>query len=271
MCPKCFSEEYSKKGWLKNKKEPKPIRQYQCKVCKTRFSVNSLKDTFLQKKPQLNDMIMNLYCEGNTLRGIARILKVNYQTVVKKWRFMAEKARIRHEVALKQGEITTKYIQFDEMQTFEHTKEKPLGIELSIRPKTGQILSAKVCRIPITALTIAKSKAVEYNKKTDRKEAFYRMIAETKECLDKGHSVLSCDGNREAVYMAKLMCPKSLIETHVNDYAGMWRLNHTCAKLRHHLSRLTRKTWATTKDRKYLQMHLDLFIAYQNKYQLFGS
>ena len=271
MCPKCFSENYSKKGWIKNKKEPKPLRQYQCKACKARFSVNSIKDTKWQKKPKFNDKIMTLYCEGNTLRGIARILEINYNTVVEKFRFMAGKARIRHEVALKHGEIITKYIQFDEMQTFEHTKEKPLGIELSIRPKTGQILSAKVCRIPITALTIAKSKAVQYNKKTDRKEAFYKMIAETKQALDKGYSVLSCDGNRESVRMAKLMCPDSLIETHVNDYAGMWRLNHTCAKLRHHLSRLKRKTWATTKEMKFLQMHLDLFIAYQNKYQLFGS
>jgi len=64
------------------------------------------------------------------------------------------------------------------------------------------------------------------------------------------------------------MCPKSLIETHVNDYAGMWRLNHTCAKLRHHLSRLKRKTWATTKKMEFLQMHLDLFIAYQNGYEI---
>ena len=270
MCPKCFSEEYSKKGWLKNKKDNKKLRQYQCKACKARFSTNSLKDTKWQKKPKLNDKIMSLYCEGMTLRGICRHEKIAYRTVIRKWRFMAEKARIRHEVALKHGEITTKYIQFDEMQTFEHTKEKPLGIEISIRPKTGQILSAKVCRIPITALTIAKSKAVEYNKKTDKREAFYKMIADTKECLDKGYSVLSCDGNRESIKMAKIMCPKSLIETHINDYAGMWRLNHTFAKLRHHLSRLKRKSWATTKNRKYLQMHLDLFIAYQNKYQLFG-
>ena len=92
-CPKCFSEDYAKKGWLKNKKEPKPIRQYQCKVCKTRFSVNSLKDTFKQHKPQLNDMIMKLYCNSNTLRGISRILGISYKTVVRKWRFMAEKAR----------------------------------------------------------------------------------------------------------------------------------------------------------------------------------
>lgn len=269
MCPKCFCEDYSKKGWLKNKKENKKIRQYQCKSCKARFSVNSIKDTKWQKKPDLNEKIMVLYCEGNTLRGIARILQVGYHTVVRKWRFMAGKVRVKHLTTLEFGEIVTKYIQFDEMETFEHTRKKPLGIEVSIRPKNGQILSAKVCRIPIKALTIAKSEAVKYNKKTDRKEAFYKMIAETKQCLDEGYSVLSCDGNRESIRMAKIMCPKSLIETHVNDYAGMWRLNHTFAKLRHHLSRLKRKTWATTKAKEFLQMHLDLFIAYQNKYELF--
>ena len=269
MCPKCFSEDYSKKGWLKNKKENKKIRQYQCKSCKARFSVNSMKDTKWQKKPKLNNKIMTLYCEGNTLRGIARILEINYNTVVEKWRFMAGKAKIKHLTTLKHCEIITKYIQFDQMETYEHTKKKPLGIALSIRPKTGQILSAQVCRIPIRALTVSKTESVLYNKKTNRREAFYKMLSDTKHCLDKGYSVLSCDGEPQAVSIAKLMCPDSLIETHVNDYAGMWRLNHTCAKLRHHISRLKRKTWATTKSKDYLQMHLDLFIAYQNKYELF--
>ena len=160
MCPKCFSEDFAKKGWLKNKKENKKIRQYKCKnkKCKARFSINSIKDTKWQKKPDLNQKIMDLYCEGTTLRGISRILKISYNTVVEKWRFMASKARIKHLTTLEFGEIVTKYIQFDQMETFEHTKEKPLGIALSIRPKTGQILSAKVCRIPIRALDHSKVK-----------------------------------------------------------------------------------------------------------------
>ena len=92
------------------------------------------------------------------------------------------------------------------------------------------------------------------------------MMYETSKALNKTYSVLSCDGSLQTVCLAKIMCPDSLIETHVNDYAGMWRLNHTCAKLRHHLSRLKRKTWAITKKAEYLQMHLDLFIVYQNGY-----
>ena len=268
QCPKCGSDSYVKKGWLKNKKQTKPIRQYQCKACKTRFSTNSLKTTKLQKKPELNKKIMVLYCEGNTLRGISRILKISYDTVTKKWRFMAQQARTAHLKTLHSKDIVTKYIQFDEMETFEKTRKQPLGIELSIRPKTGQILSAKVCRIPIKALTLAKSEIVTYNLRITREQAFRDMMLESAKAIDSGSAVMSCDGNPQTVKLAKIMCPEAMIKTHVNDYDGMWRLNHTCAKLRHHLSRLKRKTWATTKKLEFLQMHLDLFIAYQNGYEL---
>ena len=268
QCPKCASQDYTKKGWLKNEKNSKPIRRYLCKSCKTRFSVNSHKKTFLQNKPELNKKIMELYCEGNTLRGMSRLLGVHYMTVTKKFRFMANLARERHLKALDNKEIVTKYIQCDEMETFEKTRKQPLGIELSIRPKTGQILAAKVCRIPVKALTLSPEKKAEYKKTTNRKQGMIEILLETAKVLNEGYSVISLDGNPEIVHLSKIICNKSLVETHVNDHVGMWRLNHTCAKLRHHISRLKRKTWATTKDQKYLQMHLDLFIAYQNGYDL---
>ena len=267
-CPKCASKEYSKKGWIKTKKNPKPIRQYQCKACKHRFSCNSLKTSKLQKRPDLNSKIAELYCEGNTLRGMARILKVNYKTVDRKFKYMANLARVQHLKAMESKDIVTKYVQLDEMQTFEHTRRRPLGIQLSIRPKTGQILAAKVCRIPITALTLSPQKKAAYNQNTTRKQGMAAMLIETAKALHDGYSVVSCDGGTEIIHLSKIICDKSLIETHVNDYAGMWRLNHTCAKLRHHVSRLARKTWATTKKMDRLQKHLDLFIAYQNGYKL---
>ena len=74
---------------------------------------------------------------------------------------MAKKAKKIHESTLLTGQIITKYIQFDQIETFEHTRRRPLGIALSIKPKTGQILSAKVCRISIRALTLSKDKITE--------------------------------------------------------------------------------------------------------------
>ena len=268
ICPKCASDNFSKKGKYKTRKNQIAIQRYKCRPCGFLFTANSLRKTYRQRKPELNKKVMALYCEGNTLRGIGRLLGISYNTVVAKFKFMANLARERHLKALQEGEIKTKYVQFDEMQTFEHTKKKPLGIELSIRPKTGQILAAKVCRIPMGAVTASPKAKAEYAKQTNRKQGMSEMLIETSKALNPSYSVLSCDGLYQNVTMAKKICDNSLIETHVNDHAGMWRLNHTCAKLRHHLSRLVRRTWATTKKMDRLQMHLDLFIACQNGYKL---
>ena len=49
-------------------------------------------------------------------------------------------------------------------------------------------------------------------------------------------------------------------------FDSLFGINHTCALLRHDLSRLRRKTWVTTKRLDRLFLHLYLYIAYHNKY-----
>ena len=58
---------------------------------------------------------------------------------------LAQQARRAH---VADGEHDTGYIQFDEMQTFEHAAAKALTIAIAIRWKTGKLLAAKVGRIP---------------------------------------------------------------------------------------------------------------------------
>jgi len=41
-----------------------------------------------------------------------------------------------------------------------------------------------------------QSETVKCNKKTDKTEAFYKMLSETKQALDGDYSVLSCDGDQ---------------------------------------------------------------------------
>ena len=267
-CPNCLSENTIKKGHLKNNKNSHPIKRYQCKECSKTFTNNTSKDTFLQKRPDLNHKILVLYCEGNTLRGIARILKTTYKTVVRKFKFMAHKAREMHLKQIDNKEIVTTYVQFDEMETFETKKTRPLGIELAIRAKTCEILSARVCRIPMKAHSVSPRIKNEYKKVTNRKEGMTDMFLEVSKCLDADRSTLVCDGLKENVTIASDICDESLIQSYSDDYGKLWKINHTCAKLRHHLSRLTRKTWATIKRMERLQMHLDLFIAHQNGYIL---
>lgn len=267
-CPNCLSKNIIKKGFLKNKKNSHPLRRYLCKSCNRTFTQNTSKDTYLQKRPDLNKRIMVLYCEGNTLKGAARILGITYKTVVRKFKFMAFKAREMHLKNIDNGNIITTYVQFDEMETFEIKKIRPLGIELAIRPKTCEILSIKVCRIPLTSHSVSPRVKTEYKKISNRETSMTDMLIEVSKCLDEDESTLACDGAKINISVVKKVCDNSEIKIHPGDYDKLWKLNHVCAKLRHHVSRLTRRTWATTKKMERLQMHLDLFIAYQNGYDL---
>ena len=93
------------------------------------------------------------------------------------------------------------------------------------------------------------------------------MALEPKKTLNESLSVVQTDGLFKGRKQVKEVLESSSLETsNPLNKDELWRLNHVCAKLRHHLSRLKRKTWATTKSMERLQMHCDLFIAYQNKY-----
>ena len=222
--------------------------------------------TTSKKKPELNREIMKLYCEGCTLRGITRILNIPYVTVIRKFRHMAKVSRERHIKALFEKEIQTTYVQIDGMKTFVNTRKTPYGIELAIRPKTGQILSAKVCRIPIKALSVSEIETGKWNSKVNRTEAISDMLIESSYAMKNGATIGS-DGDTTSKKIVKKVCPENkhqIYSDKSND--SLWRINHACAKLRHHISRLKRRTWATSKDWRRLQDHLDLFIAYQNGY-----
>ncbi|MGZ3809720.1 MAG: transposase, partial [Bacteriovorax sp.] len=51
-------------------------------------------------------------------------------------------------------------------------------------------------------------------------------------------------------------------------YDPLFKINHTCAMLRYRINRLVRRTWCTTKKIEMLENHLQIYIAYHNKYLL---
>ena len=91
-----------------------------------------------------------------SLNGIARVLGVNRKTVTKYFRENAEIARQENEKRLGK-DLMTSYVQFDQLETYEHTKRKPVGIQISIRWKTGEIISAKAGYIPVRGFKRFKS------------------------------------------------------------------------------------------------------------------
>lgn len=65
-------------------------------------------------------------------------------TVVRKFLFIAKLARTEHAARIASGKIKTAFVQFDEIETFEHTRLKPVSITAAVRVKTGEIPEAQV-------------------------------------------------------------------------------------------------------------------------------
>ena len=260
-CIYCNSEKVNKKGYLKTKRGK--TQRYQCKTCGKTFTKRNSSINYRHRKQHIREMITKLYCERMGLRGIARTLGIDRKTVVRYFRENAGLAREANKARIKQkGLLVTSYAQFDQLETFEHTKRRPVGIQLSIRHKTGEIISAKVGYAPIRALSISKRYSQAWNSRVNDSH-LRAMIKETKQALNPKASTITCDGYRPQIKVLKDDCqePWITIQTSQKEHK---KIDRVFRRMRYDLSRLGRKTLSTTKSLPDLQNHLDLYTDYHN-------
>ena len=231
-------------------------------------------------------------CSGNTQRRTALLLGVNHKTIVRKFLWLSELAKKEHLEWLNGSNNSTEYVQFDEMETFEHTKLKPLSIAMSVRPSDYMIVDARVASMPAKGW-LSKLSLKKYGRRADdRKKACSSVISSIEKLATKEITVLSdkkpayrgyfsvlkglqlvqCRSRR---YTKLLGVSEDSLDTEEEkeaksrkDHDPMFALNHMCAKLRADISRLIRRTWSTTKLIDRLQNHLYLYIAYNNGYKI---
>lgn len=263
---------YIKKGYYKTKYNHQSVPRYQCKTCGKKFSSHTFKDTFRQHRPDINGDIFKLYNGRTTLKFISTYLDVNIKTVVKKFRWLSAKARRIHEEKLRSGEIKTSYVQFDEMETFEHTKLKPLSIAIAVRWKTREIIDLKVAEMNCKGHTAERSRELYGWRKDGREKACKNVLKSVKKCAQKNITI-ALDGKKSYPGIINKVIPEAKINTYVKknkkkEFDALFSLNKICAVLRKDLSRLARKTQITTKKASCLQDHLNLYIAHNNGYSL---
>lgn len=262
---------FRKWGYFTPKCNGHALARYQCKGCGKTFSNRTSAGT-KQHRPELNFALAKLLCSGVTLRRAAWILGCSYNTVCERLPWLAELARAAHAKALSGKELKTSYIQFDEMQTFEHAAPKALTIALAVRHKTGQILSAKVGRIPANG-HLAEIGQTKYGWTVNESPDVCLAALKQAALAAKDTVTVACDGATtypgliaEAMPNATVKVVKELLD----DFDPLFRINHTCAKIRADVANMARKTWSTTKKRAKLQERLDIYVAVNNGYKFWG-
>jgi len=255
------------------------IPRFWCRSCGITFSSARSFPCYRQKKRKINHPLQLLLNSGVSQRRAAILLRVNRKTVVRKFRFLAEQSRLEHEKWLKTLEAKPlSYIQFDDLETSEHTKCKPLSVALAVEPRSRKILRFQVSQMPAKG-RLSRLALQKYGPRPDlRGKGWNELFSSLKPVVLPEAQWLS-DDNPHYPRHLKRHHPQA---THLRTPGGrgciagqgelkklvfdpLFSLNHTCAMLRANMNRLFRRTWCTTKTRQGLIDHLSLYVRYHNE------
>jgi len=280
-CPHCLINHFKKNGYYYRKVSKTYIPRYFCFNCKKYFSTRTVSKTFKQKRPDLNIQVFHYLTSGVSLRRTAQKLNCHYQTVYRKFLWLSKRAQLIHA----EKEFFIKELQFDEMESIEHTKLKPLSIALAIS-ENYQILGVKVGSIPAKG-HLSEISRKKYGPRLDESPMILRHLLSNLKVRPKAQDFLiKSDSKPSYNKIIKEIFPEQLHQTHIaaenkekkreakhtslekRIFDPIFALNQRMAKLRDHIKRLTRRSWCTTKIKENLERHIYLYIADNNGYQL---
>ncbi len=248
-------------------------------TCLKQFSTRTLSLTYKQKRPDLNRLIFNFLVSGVSMRRTALKLNCHYETVYRKFLWLAQLAQNTHALT----EFSFNELQFDEMESIEHTKLKPLTIALAVTDQY-KILGVQVGTLPAKGILSkiafnkygprenqseivttqllegirAKSYKSDFIIKSDQKPIYSKIVK--KVFPEKVHLSFNSGLNKEKRRELKY----TKLEKAIFD--PLFATNQRMAKFRDHIKRLTRRSWCTTKIKENLEKHIYLYIADNNGY-----
>lgn len=276
LCPYCRSSQTIKKGFYKSVGKTKRQR-YVCRSCRRFFSQTAHDPLSRQKRSDLNRPIFALLVSGVSQRKIAWLLNTTRRTVDRKMSFLSRHATSFHAASLKAMAPVTDAT-FDEMETFEHTKCKPVAIAVAVETKSRKIIAARVAKMPAKGRLAAFSRR-RYGRRADDRPRALREALYAIKSVSIPNLVLRSDESprypkyvREALpgaahktYKGRRAVISGLGELKVGGFDPLFSLNHSCAMFRDNIKRLSRRTWCTTKRPDRLQCLVDLYVVAHNE------
>jgi len=280
-CPHCHKNHFKKKGYYYRKISKTYIPRYFCLDCKSHFSTRTKSSTFRQKRPDLNKKVFDYLTSGVSLRRTAQKLCCHYQTVYRKFLWLSAKAKDFHD----KQEFIIEELQFDEMESIEHTKLKPLTVAVAVSEKY-EVLGLKVGRIPAKG-PLSQISIKKYGPRVNESEQTLDALLGSLRLKPKGLSfVIKSDAKPSYKKKVKKHYPENPYQTFPADqhkekrrlmkytnlekrvFDPLFATNQRIAKFRDHIKRLTRRSWCTTKIKENLEKHLYLYVADNNGYRI---
>ena len=276
MCPHCSNTQskITKKGVFLAKRGRK-IQRFKCHSCMKTFSEQTTNPGYRSRSYHLRNRIFREFCRGVSQREIAIELRIHRDTVARLLVAVAKEAKRQNSRV--RALSVPKVIVFDEMETFEHTKCKPVSIVVAVEEGSRKILALEAAQMPAKGL-LAHISRKKYGYRADHRPAALRKSLRNISQFENLVMIKSDQSPRYPKYLRECLptvphvtfkgrrgCVVGQGELKRGGFDPLFSLNHTCARIRDLIKRLSRRTWCTTKLIERLQMLLDIFMCHFNR------
>lgn len=278
-CPKCkTTKQVSLRGHYRRKSDGKKIRRFNCLKCGKSFSSQTHSHDYRHRKRWLDQLVFRGLSKGMSQRGMALVYGVVPRTISTRLKSFGRVCAANLDYFRMHGPKHS-VIQFDEMQTSEHTKLKPVTIPLAVNATTREVLAVGAGSIPANGKNAALSRA-KYGPRADhRGQVLDQMFLNLRKCCPSNVSGLSDmsvaypgrfkktfpEGNH-TVTKGRRGCVVGQGELKEGGFDPLFKLNHTAAMFRDNLKRLARRTWCGTKKIPRLIDALNIYAWSHNLY-----
>jgi transposase-like protein len=269
-----------KKGTFYRRCDRRYIPRFRCLSCGIQFSKATFDEDYRQHRREINYQVYLLACSSVSQRRAALILGADRKTIQRKFSLLSERAKHEHAEWLDERfkEVPIEHVQFDDLETAEHSKCKPLSVTLAVHAKTREILDFQVKRMPAKGL-LTKIAIKKYGYRKDARPEGWDQIFKNLKPLVHPLALFESDENPHYPKYLKRHFPEAVHTRHPGargaivgqgelkktNFDPLFSLNHTCAMLRANLNRLLRRTWCTTKKPEGLIAHLWLYVKFHNQ------
>lgn len=277
MCPYCNSARKPMgNGSYNRRSDGRKLKRFLCGDCRRSFSETHFSIDFRLRKRNLNQSVFKFLSSGVSQRRCAFLVGIKPRGIacrVQKFGRCAE-----HNLKVyRQGRPKVEALLIDEMESFEHTKCKPLTMPIAVEDKTRKILSLSVGKIAAKGPLAEISRRKYGVRPCERKKALNKVFEELKACLSPT-ALIKSDESKHYIYPIK----KHFQEAKHVTYKGrapartgqgelkkggwdpLFYLNHSYAMFRDNLKTLTRKTWCTCKRPDRLQALMYIYAYFHN-------
>ena len=279
--PHCQSLRIIKAGFFYRSSDRCKVQRYRCKDCRAEYSDATLCPEYKQKKRHLNHNVQMHLASGASQNRLALLLQTNRKTIARKLTFLGSLCKTQAAAHLA-SQPQAEFVQFDELETFEHTQCKPLSVALAVDAHTRRILGFEVSTMPASGKLAHVSRQKYGPRKDGRKAGLQQMFGKISPFCAPKLSLLSDKRSRYTPVVKATLGAEEGRQVDYSQVKGalgsntgqgelkkvkydpLFSINHTFAMLRANINRLFRRTWNTTKKISCLENHLHLYAYFHN-------